>query len=43
VSAAVSASARAGETPVHALYARYPRDLRYLPAWSRAVDRLIGG
>lgn len=27
---------------VHALYARYPRDVRYLPSWSRAVDRLIG-
>lgn len=27
---------------VHALYARYPRDLRFLPAWSRAVDRLLG-
>jgi menaquinone-9 beta-reductase len=27
---------------VHALYSRYPRDLRYLPSWSRAVDRLLG-
>ena len=37
----VSAAARS--RIVHALYARYPRDLRYLPAWSRAIDRLIGG
>ncbi|MEZ4361851.1 MAG: FAD-dependent oxidoreductase [Kofleriaceae bacterium] len=26
---------------LYALYARYPRDLRRLPAWSRAVDRLL--
>ncbi len=28
---------------VHALYARYPRDPRLVPSWSRAVDALIGG
>lgn len=27
---------------VHALYARYPRDVKRVPSWSRAVDRLIG-
>lgn len=27
---------------VHALYARYPRDPRLVPSWSRAVDALIG-
>jgi menaquinone-9 beta-reductase len=27
---------------VHALYAAYPRELAYLPSWSRAVDGLLG-
>ena len=36
------AAAGARSRLVHALYARYPRKVKHVASWSRAVDRLIG-